>query len=285
MGLVPSSISGCFGCHNVHAFTLEGSPHGARHQHTRSKQKPSRNRILFYEKGQPYYEFTNFSSHSIVFKGKRYPTSEHLFQAFKFIDSHPQIAEHIRTCSDKPMVVFDEAHKFQGSVRQDWSHVRVEKMEMVLGLKFTQHAKLRKVLLNTGDAELIEDSPRDWFWGVGADRTGSNELGKALMRLRDELRFKSRGNIARKANSQVTKGRGFRWKANSQATAGQNSYHLCEFCLAKPRLQTHTYCSRICADKAAAMCNYCRRKPKSRKYAYCSKGCANNANINAGQSY
>jgi len=82
-------------------------------------------------------------------------------------------------------------------------------MEMVLGLKFTQHAKLRKLLLNTGDAELVEvviilylhsihdcdqghpssqDSPRDWFWGVGADRTGSNELGKALMRLRDELR-------------------------------------------------------------------------------------------------
>lgn len=33
-----------------------------------------------------------------------------------------------------------------------------------------------------------KDSPRDWFWGIGADGTGSNELGKALMRLRDELR-------------------------------------------------------------------------------------------------
>jgi len=42
--------------------------------------------------------------------------------------------------------------------------------------------------------------------------------------------FKSRGNITRKANSQVTKGRGPRWKANSQAMAGQNSYHLCEVC-------------------------------------------------------
>lgn len=34
----------------------------------------------------------------------------------------------------------------------------------------------------------IKDSPRDWFWGIGADGTGNNELGKALMRLRDELR-------------------------------------------------------------------------------------------------
>lgn len=82
-------------------------------------------------------------------------------------------------------------------------------MEIALRLKFTQHPKLKKLLLNTGDAELVEvvtipylhsihdcdqgrpssqDSPRDWFWGVGADRTGDNELGKALMRLRDELR-------------------------------------------------------------------------------------------------
>ena len=69
------------------------------------------------------------------------------------------------------------------------------------------------MLLDTGNAELVEvspslilraharkisregeifntkkDSPRDWFWGIGADGTGNNELGKALMRLRDELR-------------------------------------------------------------------------------------------------
>ncbi|KAL4069195.1 hypothetical protein J3A83DRAFT_4095497 [Scleroderma citrinum] len=155
---------------------------------SRSKNTPRRNRILFYEKGKPYYEFTNFSPHSVVYKGKRYPTSEHLFQAFKFIDSHPRLAEHIRTCSDKPMVAFDEAHKFQSSVRKDWSHVHIEKMDAVLRLKFMQHANLRRLLLSTGNAELIEDSPRDWFWGVGADRTGSNELGKALMRLRGELR-------------------------------------------------------------------------------------------------
>lgn len=82
-------------------------------------------------------------------------------------------------------------------------------METVLKLKFTQHQDLKQMLLNTGDAELVEvcqyhhpstcrvhhffkkkkDSPRDWFWGIGADGTGNNELGKALMRLRGELRM------------------------------------------------------------------------------------------------
>lgn len=33
-----------------------------------------------------------------------------------------------------------------------------------------------------------QDSDKDSFWGVGADRKGRNELGKALERLRDRLR-------------------------------------------------------------------------------------------------
>lgn len=39
--------------------------------------------ILFYEKNNPFYEFTNFSPHGVIYKGKKYPTSEHLFQALK----------------------------------------------------------------------------------------------------------------------------------------------------------------------------------------------------------
>jgi len=43
----------------------------------------ARPRILFYHKNDPYYGFTNFSPHPVMYKGKRYPTSEHLFQSFK----------------------------------------------------------------------------------------------------------------------------------------------------------------------------------------------------------
>lgn len=42
-----------------------------------------RPRILFYHKHDPHYGFTNFSPHSVQYNGKRYPTSEHLFQSFK----------------------------------------------------------------------------------------------------------------------------------------------------------------------------------------------------------
>lgn len=88
-------------------------------------------------------------------------------------------------------------------------------MDETLFHKFTQHADLQADLLGTGDAELIEvgspnyhclgrgirqsipnakltphiqDSDKDAFWGVGADRKGRNELGKCLERLRTKLR-------------------------------------------------------------------------------------------------
>ena len=49
-----------------------------RKRHSRHRPK-----ILFYHKHQPHYGFTNFSPHAVMYGGKRYPTSEHLFQSFK----------------------------------------------------------------------------------------------------------------------------------------------------------------------------------------------------------
>ena len=109
------------------------------------KTSPSRPRILFYHKHNPYYGFTNFSPHSVTYNGKRYPTSEHLFQSFKvtikpflrnattdrtfqFQGHRPNLAEHIRTCSERPSVAFSEARRFQPEVRPDWKQVNIEKV-------------------------------------------------------------------------------------------------------------------------------------------------------------
>ncbi|EIW79343.1 DUF1768-domain-containing protein [Coniophora puteana RWD-64-598 SS2] len=163
---------------------VQHSSDATQSNHTRS---PSRPCILFYDKHKPFYEFTNFSSHPVQYNGKTYPTCEHLFQSFKFMDEYPDIAELIRTGGDRPMAAFDEAHRYQNWVRPDWRQVNVAKMEEALYLKFTQNRELKKLLLDTGDAELVEDSPWDYFWGVGANHSGRNELGRALERLRDDL--------------------------------------------------------------------------------------------------
>lgn len=59
--------------------------------------------------------------------------------------------------------------------------------------------KLKKILLDTGDRELIEASPYDKIWGIGIgqfdparfDRSkwrGTNWLGETLMKVRNDLR-------------------------------------------------------------------------------------------------
>lgn len=115
-----------------------------------------------------------------------YPTSEHLFQAMKFLDSRPDIAENIRNMP-RPSDALDLAREYQAYVSPAWYEHNISNMDEVLRLKFTQHGTLKSELISTGSAELIEDSPTDAFWGNGANKKGRNELGKALMRLREAL--------------------------------------------------------------------------------------------------
>ncbi|KAG8896675.1 hypothetical protein FRB99_008762 [Tulasnella sp. 403] len=111
--------------------------------------------IRFSSPNQPYYGFTNYSPHEILYQKKRYPTAEHLYQALKFMDHRPLLAEHIRTASPEPQVAFKEAGRFSPEVRKDWFSVNIDIMAMVLEAKFTQHRDLRKQLVDTGDAPLV----------------------------------------------------------------------------------------------------------------------------------
>ncbi|KAG7089289.1 hypothetical protein E1B28_010987 [Marasmius oreades] len=190
----------CEACGNRPKFVENGYQHPycsrtcsrrAKHQNIPlhvAKASPfaGRSTIHFYHKRDPYYGFTNFSPHPVNYNGELYPTSEHLFQSFKF-EHNPDLVKHIRTFSPWPRDVFAEARRLQHEVRHDWNQVKIEKMELALYLKFTQHPDIRVELLSTGNAELVEDSDKDSFWGIGSDRLGRNELGKALERLRSLL--------------------------------------------------------------------------------------------------
>ncbi|KAH9830119.1 uncharacterized protein C8Q71DRAFT_727638 [Rhodofomes roseus] len=143
--------------------------------------------IRFYHSDQPYYQFTNFAPYAIHWDGRMYPTAEHLFQAHKFMPNRPDLAERIRFLPDSRFAL-DEARNLRAAQRSDWFDINVSVMDDVLEAKFAQHLSLRDTLLSTSDNELIEDSPVDSFWGCGQDGLGKNELGKALMRLREKLR-------------------------------------------------------------------------------------------------
>ena len=59
-------------------------------------------------------------------------------------------------------------------------------MEDILRNKVKQNPYVLKKLLETKDYYIVEDSPKDDYWGWGLDRNGENNLGKIWMKLRDE---------------------------------------------------------------------------------------------------
>jgi ribA/ribD-fused uncharacterized protein len=61
-------------------------------------------------------------------------------------------------------------------------------MEEVIYFKFKQHPDVRRLLMDTGTAEIIYSEANDPFWGAGPNGQGSNHLGRVLMQVRDQLR-------------------------------------------------------------------------------------------------
>lgn len=140
--------------------------------------------ILFYGKSKPAFFCSNFYPVSFVLDGKRWPTSEHYFQAMKFEDAGLQ--EQVRK-TNGPMEAAIMGRRKDLPCRKDWLSVRDSVMKKALIAKFSQNEDIRKELLGTGDAKLVEDSPTDFYWGWGRDRSGVNRLGQLLMEVRAEL--------------------------------------------------------------------------------------------------
>jgi ribA/ribD-fused uncharacterized protein len=141
--------------------------------------------INFYSTAEEYGCFSNFSRRSIFLKGKRWPTSEHYFQAQKFAGEPDE--EEIRMAG-KPMLAAQMGRERKRPLRRDWESVKERVMLEALRAKFTQHEDLKEILLGTGEALLVEHTANDSYWGDGGDGSGKNRLGRLLMQVRNELR-------------------------------------------------------------------------------------------------
>ena len=141
--------------------------------------------IRFYRLNEPYGEFSNFSPHPIELKGQVWPTSEHYFQAQKFAGTDHE--EAVRQAKS-PMIAARMGRSRERPLRGDWETVKDDIMREALQAKFGRNPSLRSLLLETGDAELIEHTRNDSYWADGGDGSGKNRLGQLLMELRTELR-------------------------------------------------------------------------------------------------
>ncbi|MBD2207139.1 NADAR family protein [Calothrix sp. FACHB-1219] len=141
--------------------------------------------IYFYTVSEEYGCFSNFSRHGFELDGLYWLTSEHYFQAQKFIGTDH--VEQIRLVKS-PKEAAKMGRERSRPLRKDWEQVKDDVMRKAVLQKFTTHADIREILLSTGNEEIIENSPIDFYWGCGADGSGKNMLGIILMEVREKLR-------------------------------------------------------------------------------------------------
>ena len=141
--------------------------------------------INFYSTREEYGCFSNFSAHRIFLKDKVWKTTEHYFQAQKFVGT-PYL-EQIRSVNT-PKDAANLGRKRTLPLRSDWEQVKDEIMLRAVLCKFQIHLDLREILLGTGYEQIVENAPADYYWGCGKDGTGKNQLGLTLMRVRDILK-------------------------------------------------------------------------------------------------
>jgi ribA/ribD-fused uncharacterized protein len=167
-------------------------------------------RINFYEADKQWGQLSNFFllDKPLKYQGREYKTSEHLYQAMKFMypgaSKATQDYVDVVRCAKTPYMakivatqqlanggyawrmalnaVIEAGLESGVHMAPDWDEYKNDRMRLVLAEKFLQNETCRGVLVKTGDAQLAEHTTRDKYWGDGGiHRNGLNMLGMLLM--------------------------------------------------------------------------------------------------------
>ena len=162
---------------------------------------PSDHRILFFERDREAFGFlSNYHEAVVTLDGELWRSTEFYYQAQKSNESeyraaikNAKNAGHAKGLGTDPSRSKKSRKRswFNGRpemMRADWHDVKLAIMEKAVRAKFGQNLDLGQMLEATDDAEIIEDSRYDSFWGIGPNDLGENWMGRILVKIRQELR-------------------------------------------------------------------------------------------------
>lgn len=135
-----------------------------------------------------FYPLDNFSSFKVKVNGYLYSSLEEAFQSMLFLPDYKEISEQIKnsySAHEAQKIMHENINKVKYSNKE-----KLVLMEKLLRLKIEQNPYVLKKLLETKNYTIVEDSPKDNYWGCGINREGENNLGKLWMKLREEYKVK-----------------------------------------------------------------------------------------------
>lgn len=127
----------------------------------------------------------------LVVNGVTILTSEALYQACRF--PHLPDVQRAIIAQASLMAAKMKGKPHRKNSRPDFDALRVPIMWWALRVKLAYHPRtFGRLLLDSGDRPIVEDSHKDTFWGAkakdGHTLVGQSVLGRLLARLRDQLR-------------------------------------------------------------------------------------------------
>ena len=124
---------------------------------------------------------SNFHYSPLIYDNRYWNTAEHAYQAAK-----TNVAGEKEAIFMAPTAKDAKKMGKRLTLRPDWDEVKVDIMYEIVKAKFHHNPTLREMLLLTTGLEIEEGNWwGDTFWGV-CKGEGLNNLGKILMRIRDE---------------------------------------------------------------------------------------------------
>lgn len=165
------------------------------------KQTHPSDYLFFYRMAHP---FSNFHPSCFVVEGQLFQTAEQYImwrKAYEFGDT--QSAEAILK-AHTPAECKKLGRRVKNFDEAQWAGVREQVAFDAVLHKFRDNRKLREFLLDTNDLILVEASPSDRIWGIGYSEQdawdyryqwGENLLGKALMRVREQLKNEPKNEL------------------------------------------------------------------------------------------
>ncbi len=141
--------------------------------------------IRFYKELGEYGYLATYSNYGFFKDGVFWKTSEHYYQAQKFMDSDTKIR--IQN-AETPKIASTIGRDRKLNLRSDWEEVKQDVMFDAVYYKFKQNKDILQKLLDTGNARIVEATVKENYWGCGPNNDGQNNYGKILIRVREKLR-------------------------------------------------------------------------------------------------